>query len=139
MKIVVQVMVSRLADGEAVLQFSVSDTGIGIPKDKQSLIFQPFIQADGSTTRKYGGTGLGLAICRHLVKLVGGSIWVEGDAGEGSVFTFTARFEISKIAPVEAAPAEKAVNGNGARRTLRAGTGERERRRSRRRSRRRMA
>jgi signal transduction histidine kinase/ActR/RegA family two-component response regulator len=118
-EIVVQVIVSRLADGEAVLQFSVSDTGIGIPKDKQGLIFQPFIQADGSTTRKYGGTGLGLAICRHLVKLVGGSIWVEGDTGEGSVFTFTARFEISKIAPVEAAPAEKAMNGYGARRTLR--------------------
>jgi len=105
-EILVRVVVNRLGETDATLQFSVSDTGIGIPKDKHDLIFQPFIQADGSTTRKYGGTGLGLAICRHLVKLLGGDIWVEGGAGVGSVFTFTARFDLSRIASVESSPPE---------------------------------
>ncbi len=116
-EIVVQVVVpSRLADEEAVLLFSVSDTGIGIAKDKQSVIFQPFVQADGSTTRKYGGTGLGLAICRHLVKLAGGDIWVDGDMGKGSTFSFTARFELSKGAPGESPVVEPLqVYGNGRR------------------------
>jgi Signal transduction histidine kinase len=111
--ITVQVSVSRIGESDATLMFSVADTGIGIPKDKQTVIFQPFIQADGSTTRKYGGTGLGLAICHHLVKLVDGEMWVEGDAGAGSTFSFTARFEVSKGAPVELAPAAKAASANG--------------------------
>jgi signal transduction histidine kinase/ActR/RegA family two-component response regulator len=113
----VQVVTSHLDANQIALQFTVSDTGIGIPKDKQNLIFQPFIQVDGTTTRKYGGTGLGLAICRHLVKLAGGEISVEGDSGQGSVFTFTARFEISRITPIEppqrAIPASPPANGNG--------------------------
>ena len=74
------------------LHFSVQDTGIGIPEDKQLLIFAPFNQADGSMTRKYGGTGLGLTICRQLVEMMGGAIWLESEAGKGSTFHFSLPF-----------------------------------------------
>ena len=90
-EIVVKVEKVGEEKGKAVLHFSVSDTGIGIPEEKQEKIFESFTQADASTTRKYGGTGLGLAISKHLVEKMGGRIWVESEVGKGSTFHFTIR------------------------------------------------
>jgi two-component system sensor histidine kinase/response regulator len=74
------------------LHIRVSDTGIGIPPEKQQLVFESFAQADGSTTRRFGGTGLGLTISRRIVEMMGGRMWVESEVGRGSVFHFTATF-----------------------------------------------
>jgi len=81
-------------DQSVLLRFTVKDTGIGIPRERQDEIFSAFTQADTSTTRQYGGTGLGLTICSRLTKLLDGEIWVESEPGKGSSFHFTARFSV---------------------------------------------
>jgi CheY-like chemotaxis protein/HPt (histidine-containing phosphotransfer) domain-containing protein len=84
---------SRTSD-EVRLHISVADTGMGIPIDKQQIIFDSFAQVDGSTTRRFGGTGLGLTISRQLVELMGGRMWVESELGKGSTFHFTCNFQV---------------------------------------------
>ena len=89
----VVVRVKRSSEGEP-LHFSISDTGIGIPREKQQHIFSPFAQADASSTRKFGGTGLGLSISSQLIQMMGGRIWLESEEGKGSTFHFTVRLGI---------------------------------------------
>jgi PAS domain S-box-containing protein len=105
-EVVVDVSLDRHEGDEALLTFTVSDTGIGIPAEKQWQIFGPFVQADASTTRRYGGTGLGLAISSQLVELMGGRIWIESEVGRGSKFHFLARFGVPPGEPASAEPAE---------------------------------
>jgi PAS domain S-box-containing protein len=93
-EVVLQVRLESNAGDTVCLHFSVTDSGPGIPADKQRVIFGAFAQADSSMARRFGGTGLGLAISSRLVELMGGSIWVESQLGKGSVFHFTACFEL---------------------------------------------
>ena len=88
----IRVMPFYVKDDDVMLQFSVTDTGIGIPADRVDTMFESFSQVDSSTTRKFGGTGLGLAISKNLSELMGGSMWVESEEGVGSTFHFTITF-----------------------------------------------
>jgi signal transduction histidine kinase/DNA-binding response OmpR family regulator len=98
-QILVQVETTSKTDDTMQLHFFVSDSGIGVPSEKQKAIFEPFKQADGSTTRRFGGTGLGLAISSTLVELMGGRIWVESAPLEGSTFHFTVSLGITDARP----------------------------------------
>jgi PAS domain S-box-containing protein len=108
-EVALKVRTESAEGGECVLRFTVSDTGIGIPKEKQASIFESFSQADTSTTRKYGGAGLGLTISAQLVSMMGGKIWVESELGRGSEFHFTLRLAVADARgtePVMAPPPE---------------------------------
>jgi len=98
-QILVQVEMMSKTATDLVLHYFVSDSGMGIPADKQQAIFEPFKQADGSTTRRFGGTGLGLTISSTLVELMGGRIWLESEPLEGSTFHFTAHLGITDARP----------------------------------------
>ncbi len=108
-EVAVKVQLEAREGTDCICRFTVTDTGIGVPEDKRESIFEPFSQADTSTTRKYGGTGLGLTISTRLVRMMGGKIWVESEPGSGSQFHFTVRLgaadakeiKLGTIAPPE--------------------------------------
>jgi two-component system, sensor histidine kinase len=120
-EVTVRVRAIEVDGASALIGFEVSDTGIGIPPEKQHHIFDAFAQADGSTTRRYGGTGLGLSIARQLCEMMGGTIELMSEQGQGSTFRFTARFDkqaaenpteaIPVPPPVEAQPSPEDVLG----------------------------
>jgi len=111
-EVVLRVETAAETDDGVELHFAVSDTGIGIPADKQQSIFEAFVQADNSTTRRYGGTGLGLAISAQLAELMHGRIWLESEEGRGCTFHFTAHFDrVASPAPAGAALPVEALHG----------------------------
>ena len=95
-EVALKIQVESRSGEDCILHFVIADTGIGIPADKQRIIFDAFAQADSSTTRRYGGTGLGLAISKRLVEKMGGELWVKSEVGHGAEFHFTARLGTSE-------------------------------------------
>jgi two-component system, sensor histidine kinase and response regulator len=110
-EVIVEVQATSVTDAEAVLEFTISDTGIGIAPDKQWKIFGAFVQADSSTTRRYGGTGLGLTISADLVEMMGGRIWVTSEEGRGSQFRFVAKFGIQLQPRKDSRPSAESLHG----------------------------
>ncbi|MFH1267179.1 MAG: response regulator, partial [Planctomycetota bacterium] len=108
-EVVVDVELESQGDEEATLHFAVTDTGIGVPSEKQAVIFDAFEQADNSTTRRFGGSGLGLAISTRLVEVMGGRIWVQSEVDRGSTFHFTACFGLPRGEAARAAPRKPAI------------------------------
>jgi two-component system sensor histidine kinase/response regulator len=110
-EVALHVSLDRTADAQPALRFDVRDTGIGISSASQARLFEAFVQADGSTTRKYGGTGLGLAISKRLVEMMRGAIGVSSAPGEGSTFWFTAQFGQSREQAPSARPNRELLTG----------------------------
>ncbi len=108
-EVVASIVTVADGEGQSVLCFSVKDTGVGITPDALRSIFQPFSQADGSTTRKYGGTGLGLAIAKELVAFMGGEIWAESQMGSGATFFFTVHLAHSRLRSAGAPDSKQAL------------------------------
>jgi signal transduction histidine kinase len=113
-EVTVRVSVAEASEHGVRLLFEVQDTGIGLAPEALSRLFQPFVQADGSITRKYGGTGLGLAICKQLIEMMGGRVGVESEPEKGSRFWFTARFQHPQIGAPQPALRESSTQPVGA-------------------------
>jgi signal transduction histidine kinase len=103
-----------LDDRQTELRVAVRDSGIGISPDKMRIIFEPFVQADSSTTRRYGGAGLGLSISQRIVNQMGGRLWVESRPGEGSTFHFTVRLALPELQPAHLSPPPHCARPSGA-------------------------
>src|SRR4030095_13100470 len=110
-EVVVRIEPGTVSDATIELRFVVRDTGIGVPRAKQDLIFEAFTQGDGSMTRRYGGTGLGLPISKRLVELMHGRIWLESEEGRGSLFHLTAGFGVADSSQTEASPESVSLDG----------------------------
>jgi PAS domain S-box-containing protein len=106
--VLVELRQESVADGEVTLHFSVRDSGVGIPVERQAAVFEPFVQGDASVTRRFGGSGLGLAISARIIALMGGRFWLESEIGKGSTFHFTLRLPLVRQTPAQDSPLHEA-------------------------------